>query len=42
VPGPIGQIYEKMTGPKGMTIDEYAKLFENWDLLTIRTVEEGE
>ncbi len=32
--------YDKMTGPKGMTLDEYKLLFDNWDLFTRRIVEE--
>lgn len=35
-----GRIYDKMTGPSGMTLDEYKVLFDNWDTFTIRPVEE--
>jgi hypothetical protein len=35
------RIYDKMTGPDGLTIDEYSKLFDNWDEFTIRELEEG-
>lgn len=35
------RIYDKMTGPNGMTLDEYKLLFDYWDDLTIRIVEEA-
>lgn len=34
------RIYDKMTGPNGMTIDEYSQLFDYWEILVIRVVEE--
>jgi hypothetical protein len=35
-----GRFYDKMTGPEGMSLDEYSQLFENWDMLIVRPVEE--
>lgn len=32
------RIFDKMTGPEGMTIEEYSKLFRYWSELTIRVV----
>jgi len=36
------RIYDKMTGPSGMTLDEYKLLFDYWEEFIIRTVEELE
>ena len=35
-----GRIYDKMTGPNGMTIQQYRLLFDYWEILVIRTLEE--
>jgi len=35
-----GRIYDKMTGPNGMTIEEYSELFEDWEWVNLRPVEE--
>jgi hypothetical protein len=32
------RFYDKMTGPDGMTEEQYSRLFENWDQFTIRVV----
>ncbi len=29
-----------MTGPNGMTIEEYSELFEDWEWVNLRPVEE--
>jgi len=34
------RIYDKMTGPAGLAIDEYKLLFDYWDEFVITTIEE--
>jgi hypothetical protein len=34
------RIYDKMTGPNGMPLDEYKLLFDYWDEFIITTVQE--
>src|SRR5271168_2751754 len=34
------RIYDKMTGPNGLALDEYKLLFDYWDEFVITTVDE--
>ena len=36
-----GRVYDKMTGPNGMAIDQYRLLFDYWDVLVIKKVEDA-
>jgi hypothetical protein len=34
------RIFDKMTGPNGMTVDQYSLLFDYWEMFMIRMVED--